>query len=141
MDDDRARIVGAHHHYISAVVSNNLPAIKESISMLDFGPPAAEEFRDEFERFFLSSRQAGVRLLSEKIRHIDVYSEGVNRVAFIRVAGVFEHAIPPTIRRESYTTYAISADAGATWKINALSCFGAVHLTRMFPRYSGKPVR
>ena len=136
---DQAKIVKAHQRYVSSVVANNLPGLRESISTLDFSPPVAQEFKAEFERYFVSSRKSGVRLVEEKVRHIDVYSEGSNKVAFIQVEGVFEHPIPPTTRRETYTTYAISTDAGATWKVNALSCFEAVHLSRMFPHYPGRP--
>jgi len=138
-DTEVDRVVALHDEYVDAVVANRLEKLRPLVSVYDLNEEVATELRAAFLSELSTSRGAGIRLKGETVKSVEIYSEGIRRLAFLRVEGRISHPIPPLERVQDYTVYAISMDGGETWGISTLSCFPTSQLPRLFPKYDGVP--
>jgi hypothetical protein len=116
------------------------PALPNLIYTLDWSERNKKAFESEFIAREIENKRASVHLLNASLMRTDLFVEGNLQLAFLRVVRTMSDPMHPGRHvKVAQTLYALSEDAGSTWKFNVLGCFSEEWVRLAFPTDTGTP--
>jgi hypothetical protein len=134
-----AELRRVHAAHARAEVAGNIAAMRSRLGARDPLLRGRESQVEQYVSHVVKLRDAGVQLLRQDVRQLDMYSQPNGFVGFLRVASTYSNPIPGVGHASlEHTLIALSRD-GRRWQFVPPGCSEEAIIREFLPSYAGVP--